>query len=539
MTAESTDSGQGPRGAATGPGDDAAGRPARSAPVLPRPVSGADSEVCEPAAYGRRSPTPSVPSARGPVAAPPRRAATPRRRGAALPLAAADVAATAFAVLSCAGPDVAAQLLAPTCASLAALCARAGLYRPGLDPQALAELPALSRRVVIAWCVGVTVLAACGGTGALSLTTLLAGIAANAVLVCAARALVHGVCRHRNRRRPRAALVVGRGETARAVTAALAERPRYGLRPVALVDPRGSGTESEGATGDTVGRPPLPVVATPEEVAREVARGAVRDAVFVRLPWDDPHTAALAGLLGERGVTGWLVRPGCALEAHGGHALPGSRRPAEHHLWGFSCHQLALGCPRPRTGLRKRLLDLALSVPALLLAAPVMAGCALAVRVLDGPDVLFRQERIGRDGRPFTLLKFRTVRPADEHEAATRWTVVGDVSTSRVGRLLRRTSLDELPQLWNVLRGDMSLVGPRPERPYFVQQFSRLHPGYAQRHRIPVGLTGLAQIHGLRGDTSIADRARFDNHYIETWSLWQDIRIICHTATSFFRLEGR
>ncbi|MGP3990971.1 exopolysaccharide biosynthesis polyprenyl glycosylphosphotransferase [Streptomyces sp. 3N207] len=544
MTADSTDSGQGPPGAATGPVDAAVGRPVRSAPVLPRPTSGAGTEaagtdVREPAAYGRRSPTPSVPSARGPVAAPPPRAATPRCRGAALPLAAADVAATAVAVLSCAGPDVAPQLLAPTCASLAALCARAGLYRPGLDPQALAELPALSRRVAVAWCVGVTVLAACGGTGALSLTTLLAGIAANAVLVCAARALVHGVRRHRNRRRPRATLVVGRGETARAVTAALAERPRYGLRPVALADPGGFGTGHEGATGDAAGRPPLPVVATLEEVSREVARGAVQDAVFVRSPWDDPHTAALARLLGERGVTGWLVRPGCALGAHGGHALPGSRRSAEHHLWGFSYHRLALGCPRPRTGLRKRLLDLALSVPALLLATPVMAGCALAVRVLDGPDVLFRQERIGRAGRPFTLLKFRTVRPADEHEAATRWTVAGDAGTSRVGRLLRRTSLDELPQLWNVLRGDMSLVGPRPERPYFVKQFSRLHPGYAQRHRTPVGLTGLAQIHGLRGDTSIADRARFDNHYIETWSLWQDIRIICHTATSFFRLEGR
>jgi lipopolysaccharide/colanic/teichoic acid biosynthesis glycosyltransferase len=110
---------------------------------------------------------------------------------------------------------------------------------------------------------------------------------------------------------------------------------------------------------------------------------------------------------------------------------------------------------------------------------------------------------------------------------------------SAVGRLLRRTSLDELPQLWNVLRGDMSLVGPRPERPYFVQQFSQELPGYGERHRSPVGITGLAQVHGLRGNTSIEDRARFDNHYIETWSLWQDVRIMFHTVLSFFRLEGR
>ncbi|MBO8192859.1 sugar transferase [Streptomyces oryzae] len=571
MTTDSADSVQGAQSdGAIAPAYQAAERPARTAPVVPRPGSEAGSEPGEPAGYaghqaesGKQAPKKRpVPSARGQVAAPqPRYAAARRRRGAALSLAAADVAATAGTVLSCAGPEAAALLLAPVCTSLPALCARAGLYRPGLDPQALPELPPLSRRVAIAWCVGVTVLAACGRTGTLSLVALLAGIAVNAVLVCAARALLYGVRRRCGRRRPRVALVVGRGETARAVAAALAERPRYGLRPVALVEMRGTGaadgprrggaspadvtsrtgdapdTHREGACGAVV-LPELPLVGV-EEAAREVAGGAVRDVVFVQFPWDDPHTAALASLLGERGVTGWLVRPGCASGAHGGHAAPGGRGYGETHMWGFSCHRLVLECPPPRTGLGKRLLDLALAAPALLLAAPVLAGCALAVRVLDGPDVLFRQERIGQDGRPFTLLKFRTVRPTDAHEAATRWTVAGDTRTSGVGRLLRRTSLDELPQLWNVLRGDMSLVGPRPERPYFVQQFSRVHPGYAQRHRAPVGLTGLAQIHGLRGDTSIADRARFDNHYIETWSLWQDVCIICRTATSFFRLEGR
>jgi lipopolysaccharide/colanic/teichoic acid biosynthesis glycosyltransferase len=109
---------------------------------------------------------------------------------------------------------------------------------------------------------------------------------------------------------------------------------------------------------------------------------------------------------------------------------------------------------------------------------------------------------------------------------------------SAVGRLLRRTSLDELPQLWNILRGDMSLVGPRPERPYFVEQFSTAYPGYGDRHRMPAGLTGLAQVHGLRGDTSIADRVRFDNHYIDSWSLWQDVAIILRTVRAVFRMGG-
>src|SRR3712207_5213773 len=114
-----------------------------------------------------------------------------------------------------------------------------------------------------------------------------------------------------------------------------------------------------------------------------------------------------------------------------------------------------------------------------------------------------------------------------------------DPRITRVGRLLRRTSLDELPQLVNVLRGDMSLVGPRPERPYFVDEFTRRYPWYTDRHRVPSGLTGWAQVHGLRGDTSIADRARFDNFYIENWSLWGDIKIMLRTAGQVLRAGGR
>ncbi|GAA3098383.1 hypothetical protein GCM10020254_49700 [Streptomyces goshikiensis] len=165
-----------------------------------------------------------------------------------------------------------------------------------------------------------------------------------------------------------------------------------------------------------------------------------------------------------------------------------------------------------------------------------MGLCALAVRLSDGPGVIFRQERVGLYGRPFTLLKFRTLR-ADAHESATRWTVAGDHRMSPVGSFLRKSSLDELPQLWNVVCGDMSLVGPRPERPFFVAKFAAVHPGYEARHRMPVGITGLAQINGLRGDTSIEDRARFDNHYIDTWSLWQDLWILARTAASFFRFR--
>jgi lipopolysaccharide/colanic/teichoic acid biosynthesis glycosyltransferase len=167
-----------------------------------------------------------------------------------------------------------------------------------------------------------------------------------------------------------------------------------------------------------------------------------------------------------------------------------------------------------------------------------MAICALMSWWETGV-VLFRQERVGMDGRPFTVLKFCSLRPTADSEAATTWNIGTDTRVRPLGRFLRRTSLDELPQLWNVLRGDMSLVGPRPERPHFVDEFTRRYPRYTARHRVPVGLTGWAQIHGLRGDTSISDRAGFDNFYIENWSLWGDIKILLRTAAQVVKVAGR
>jgi exopolysaccharide biosynthesis polyprenyl glycosylphosphotransferase len=177
----------------------------------------------------------------------------------------------------------------------------------------------------------------------------------------------------------------------------------------------------------------------------------------------------------------------------------------------------------------KRGFDIGVAVIALVVLSPLLAVVALAVRVEGGAGVIFRQTRVGRDGKHFELLKFRSMRPATEFESQTKWCVAADERIGPVGRFLRCTSIDELPQLWNILRGDMALVGPRPERPHFVQQFSTQFDRYAYRHRVQVGLTGFAQVSGLRGDTSIADRARYDNFYIENWSLWLDIKIILRT----------
>jgi exopolysaccharide biosynthesis polyprenyl glycosylphosphotransferase len=187
----------------------------------------------------------------------------------------------------------------------------------------------------------------------------------------------------------------------------------------------------------------------------------------------------------------------------------------------------------------KRASDILLAVTGLLLVSPILAFCALAVRIEGGPGILFRQERIGRFGRQFEVIKFRSMRPDSPNESMTTWSVAHDPRVGPVGRFMRRTSLDELPQLWNVLRGDMTIVGPRPERPFFVEQFSLEHADYAMRHRVPVGLTGLAQVSGLRGDTPISDRARFDNYYIENWSLWLDVKVVLRTIAEVVRGGGR
>ncbi len=177
----------------------------------------------------------------------------------------------------------------------------------------------------------------------------------------------------------------------------------------------------------------------------------------------------MLGLLRERRFTVWLVT------AEPDPALVPARSAVPDHLWGFACRRLT---PPPRhrvAAIGKRTLDVCAAVLGLVAVALLLAACALAVRCSDGPGVLFRQERVGRNGRPFVVLKFRTLR-SDAFESATRWSVADDRRMSTVGRWLRRISLDELPQLWNVLRGDMSLVGPRPERPYFVREFSQRYP---------------------------------------------------------------
>ncbi|WP_129841429.1 exopolysaccharide biosynthesis polyprenyl glycosylphosphotransferase [Streptomyces sp. RFCAC02] len=454
---------------------------------------------------------PAVVPPRGPLSAPmaPRiRPGGGRLRDAAHGPLLADVLAVAVTAAVWTGAQThRLQAAVAAAAVLMLLNATRGLYRPAPTDGALDELPMLSAHSAVAWCVADAVLDAAG-----SFLHLLAAVIGQALTACALRAVAHAVRRGAARSRPRSTLVIGTGPLAQRLAAGLARHPEYGMRPVGLVGraPR----RSHGAA-------PLPVLCAPGDIERAVVQNTVRDAVFTV-----PPRPELLRLLHGRGCTAWHVCGEAGARSAG-------------NLLGHPCRRVE----PPRTpGARrpvKRGLDIAVAAVALVAAAPLLLACALAVRVSDGPGVLFRQVRVGEGGRRFVLLKFRTLRPADDREAATRWSIEGDPRVSAVGRLLRRSSLDELPQLWNVLRGDMSLVGPRPERPYFVERFSRAHPGYADRHRMPAGLTGLAQISGLRGAAaSIEERVRFDNLYIDTWSLWQDVLIMLRTTAVCLRFGG-
>ncbi|WP_367123734.1 exopolysaccharide biosynthesis polyprenyl glycosylphosphotransferase [Streptomyces phytohabitans] len=482
----------------------------------------------------------------GPRPAPARDARAPRRHAGAAALAAVDCAAAVVAALAACGADGRALLpLAPALPALLLLHARGGLYRPVLLPSALDELPLLLGRSVLTWCVATTFAAAVRPGAPVGWAGLVALVALHVTAGCAGRGAVHLARRRAHRRSPRATLVVGTGVAVRRVAAVLHEHPEYGLRPVGLADPaHPTPTPTSAPThphvraraGATpVPRTPDPVLRTPEEVVRAVVQNAVTDAVVTRAYDGDPQDAALALLCAELGCTVWLVDTAPA----SGTAVWRRHEGAPYgHLWGFGCVRLAPAPRRRAARAGKRALDVAVAALCLVLASPLLLACALAVRIADGPGVLFRQERTGGGSRAFVMLKFRTLAPVDEHESATHWNIAGDRRLSPVGRFLRRTSLDELPQLWNVLRGDMSLVGPRPERPFYVQQFSQAHAGYAARHRMPAGVTGLSQVNGLRGDTSIEDRARLDNHYIDTWSFWQDVRILLRTASTLLRPGG-
>jgi exopolysaccharide biosynthesis polyprenyl glycosylphosphotransferase len=324
----------------------------------------------------------------------------------------------------------------------------------------------------------------------------------------------------RHRWASKAAIVVGYGPVAVEIAGILQRYPQYGLRFVGFVDDRPpvTGYDRTSWLGNL-------------DELEELIQYTETDVVIV----------ADATVEDERLMEA-VRRPACMM-------CDLLVVPRLHHARtqaGVSDHIGAIPILRIRrptlTGPRwaiKRAIDILFAVTALAALSPLLLLCAIAVYLEGGRGIFFLQPRVGRFGKQFDVIKFRSMRPRLEADPATTWSVGNDPRVGPVGRFMRRTSLDELPQLWNILRGDMTLVGPRPERPFFVEKFAAEHPRYMHRHRAPVGLTGLAQVSGLRGDTSISDRARFDNYYIENWSPWLDFKVIARTVAEVLRGGGR
>src|SRR3984957_10811237 len=309
-------------------------------------------------------------------------------------------------------------------------------------------------------------------------------------------------------------LIVGAGQVAERFADALELNPSYGLRPVGLLDDCADESLSRPVLG---GIDQLDAVLKDHSIDRVViAFGVNRDPDLVRVIRSCENAAVDMYIIPRFFELGLQAAP----------------RDVDM-VWGYPLVRLRRSTMRSSARAAKRAFDSAVAGLMLFLLAPLYGVLALTVKVSSPGPVYFRQRRIGKNGREVEILKFRSMRVNDESD--TQWSVDADDRVTKVGGIMRKTSLDELPQLWNVLRGDMSLVGPRPERPFFVEQFKQEVPRYGDRHRVPVGLTGLSQVNGLRGDTSIEDRAWFDNHYIENWSVGGDLVILARTAGAVIR----
>jgi Undecaprenyl-phosphate glucose phosphotransferase len=312
-------------------------------------------------------------------------------------------------------------------------------------------------------------------------------------------------------------LIAGAGDLGRLVADKILEHRELGYQIVGFVDDR--------AGGDYLGHRGLPLLGTLDE-AGEIAQREDIDHLYVALPAED-HVRMLQLLetIGRECIDVKVVPDLLQVIA---------LRARLEDLDGIPIVNINDVPLQGFNSVLKRTIDMGLSATALLVLAMPFGIIALLIRATSTGPVFYRQERMGLDGKSFIIYKFRSMFHEAERETGPVWASQDDPRCTPVGRLLRRTNFDELPQLWNVLRGDMSLVGPRPERPFFVSQFKQRIPQYMLRHKVRAGLTGWAQVNGWRGNTSIEKRIEYDLYYIENWSVSLDLKIMWLTVLKGF-----
>ncbi|HKS21211.1 MAG TPA: undecaprenyl-phosphate glucose phosphotransferase [Thermoanaerobaculia bacterium] len=324
--------------------------------------------------------------------------------------------------------------------------------------------------------------------------------------------------RHRDGRDVDRVLIAGNGELARAVVERIEAHGELGFHIVGYL-----------RNGDDSALADLPCLGTIDDAERVIEAENV-DHVFVALP--HASSKAMMALLDR------LVRSVVSI-----HVVPDLLqfmvlRSRVEDIDGLPTINLSETPLEGWSRFVKRGFDLVVAGAAALFFSPLMLLIALAIWLEDRGPIFYRQVRMGLDGKPFEILKFRSMRVGAEKDTGAKWAERDDPRRTRVGRLIRAWSFDELPQLWNVLRGDMSVVGPRPERPQFVEQFRAELPHYMLRHKVRAGMTGWAQVHGWRGNTSIRVRIEHDLYYIENWSLLLDLKICFMTVLHGLRHEN-
>jgi exopolysaccharide biosynthesis polyprenyl glycosylphosphotransferase len=409
------------------------------------------------------------------------------------------------------------------------LLAMRGGYRQPLDTGLASQLRLVADASAVA-AMSVLAAAQIGGGGLPMPSLAWAWIAAVGLLGGWRAGVYRGRARARKHGRlMRRTLVVGAGRIGHLAARRLLDTPHLGLRPVGFLD-----KEPLAEPGIRVD---LPVLGASWDLEEVIASHDVGHVVIAFSTAPDEVLVSIARRCHDLGVPVSVVPR--LFEVDG--ARLATRRLGALPL-------LQLGMPRPESWQiqLKYALDRAFAAVALLSLAPILVLLTLAVRISLGAPVLFRQERIGRRGERFAMLKFRTMSgdPGQEGEADADWAnavlegergvALGSESprrpTTAFGAFLRRYSLDELPQFWNILRGDMSVIGPRPERSAYVERFSPSVYRYAERHRMRPGMTGWAQVNGLRGKTCLADRVEWDNYYVENWSWGLDLTILLRTV---------
>jgi exopolysaccharide biosynthesis polyprenyl glycosylphosphotransferase len=330
-------------------------------------------------------------------------------------------------------------------------------------------------------------------------------------------------------------LIMGAGVIGAQVARRLEAHPEYGLAPIGFLD------EDPRSIAEVGGRD-LPVLGTVEDLDETVTGTGVRNLIVAFSSVTDERVSRLIQRCQELGVEVSVVpRMFDTINSRVGYDTVG----------GLPLMSFTAVDPRGVQFAIKHGLDRVLALVLLIVLAPILILSAVAVRLTSSGPALFRQRRVGRDGKAFDLYKFRSMRlapgqvdPSADDPGPLEFLLGGDTAPggveghdrrTAVGRFLRRTSCDELPQLLNVLRGEMSLIGPRPERPEFVELFKQDIVRYGDRHRVKSGISGWAQVHGLRGQTSLAERVEWDNYYIANWSLGLDVKILALTLVALLR----